>query len=350
MEKIIYEEIRNSGLILKDPSPENYSSGLFGKVGIPLPGILSPVEPPIIFPDGKGWYRTWYDYDYQELQFNQNFDTWSCVIFSIAKALCLYIFKVYGIKYTISEMYNAFYAGVREGVGTTIEDGMESFRNYGWIEDKEYPLTPETTARQYYAQPPASITLKAKGKLQEWTIYWNVIPAVTDALKSAYRRTPVVMTGYAWAMNEKGVYVDGGRRANHAFLGLEILPNSNNVCSDTYPKDFQYVEQSQIGAGDLLKELDKGFAYGSAHTVWAVPKNPKSLKLTLIEMFKKIKRDIHGGLWFVKVVEKDGKKFTGKQKLENWLDFSGAVIDEIGCETIKDEKLNTFLPFKFFGK
>jgi hypothetical protein len=350
MQEVIYEPIQNSGLILKDPSPENYHSELFGKVGLAHSGIISPVKPPVIFPNGRGWLKVWHDYDYQELQFNNNFDTWSCVVYSLSKALCLYIYKAYGIKYTIAEMYNAFYAKVKEGVGTTIEDGAESLRTRGWVEDRDYPLTPQTTASEYFSEPPFVIRVKAEGKLKEWTIYWNVIPAVMDAIKTAYKRTPVVLTGYAWATRGDGLYIDGGRSANHAFLGLEqAFYSENNLISDTYPKNFQYVEQSQIGAGDLIKELEANFAYGSAHTIWAVPKN-ESLINKILKMFKKIKRDKLGGLWFIKQAEKDGTKFMGKQKIDSVLALTGALVDEVGAETVSDDYLSKCLNFKFFGK
>lgn len=281
--KIIIEELKNTGLIVAPPSFENYHSKLFGAVGEDFVGVLSPVEPPVIFPDGKGWLQVWKNYDIQEVQFNPKFDTYSCVVYSIAKALCLYLFKVYGIKCTISEMYNAFYAGVKSGRGTTIEAGMESFRNFGWVEDKDYPFTADTTETQFRAKPPLTIQIRAKGKLTEWEVHWNVIPARLDAIAKAYRRTPVVLTGFAWASYYgEGVYYDYNNTANHAFLGLEIKDNGNNLISDTYPKDFQYVDDSQINAGDLIKELDKSFHYGSAHTVWITPKSKKKTYLTLL--------------------------------------------------------------------
>lgn len=283
--KIIIEELKHSGLIIEPPHFENYHSKLFGAVGEEFIGTISPVEPPVIFESGKGWLKVWNDYGISELQFNPNFDTFSCVIFSIAKALCLYLFKQYGLKVTVSEMYNAFYAGVVPNRGTTIEKGMESFRKHGWVSDKDYLFTADTTAAQFYAQPPKTITVMAEGKLTEWNFYWNVIPTTLEAIKKAYRRTPVVLTGFAWASYfGEGVYYDYNNPANHAFLGLEIKDNGNNLISDTYPKDFQYVKNSDIEAGALVKELDKSFHYGSAHTCWLTPKKKvPSIYLALLK-------------------------------------------------------------------
>jgi len=139
MEKqIIINEVKNSGLIHEEPQPKDYIGGI-DSVSY---GTVSPLEqPPIVFQFNPDWNSVCKD---TELQFNPNFDTYSCVIFAIAKATRWYLKKVYNVDTTISEMYNAYFAHVQAGRGTTIHDGMESFRNYGWVKDEEYPFTINT--------------------------------------------------------------------------------------------------------------------------------------------------------------------------------------------------------------
>ena len=72
--QIIIEELKNSGFVLADPSPQNYNSPLFGALGVPLVGVSSPLkQPPIILPTGKGWRKVVEDYGEPEIQFNENF-------------------------------------------------------------------------------------------------------------------------------------------------------------------------------------------------------------------------------------------------------------------------------------
>lgn len=347
MEKkqLVTNELKNTGLVVAPASPENYhATELFGIANDGFVGADSPLDgPAVVFPDGIGWKKVALYYGLPEVQFNKKVDSYSCVLYAIAKQLCYYIFKTFGIKYTVSEMYNAFWGKVTPGRGTTIEYGMESFRKHGWVEDKDYPFTAETTAEEFFRKPPETITLMAEGKLKEWTFHWEVLPRNLKAIFEAYKSTPVVLTGFAWtSYYGEGVYYDYNRQANHAFCGLEPLQNGNNLIDDTYPRDRL---DNDIEKDELFKELHSSFSYGSAHRCWVTPtseNNKLSIKY-IINMFKNIARDIHGGFWFLK----DGKK----QKIENWISMLGSIVDEIGVKknNVTDEELAEMEDFKFFG-
>lgn len=335
--KLIEVPVKNTGLIVEEPKYENYhATDLFGAVGEGFVGTDSPLNAPsIIFPDGKGWLQVARDYGIAEKQYEGNFDSFHCVIYSIAKALCYYLFKVYGIKITISEMYNGFFAGVQPNRGTTIEKGMESFRKHGWISDEKYPFNPVL----FFKEPPKTIQIEAEGELTEWEFHWEVLPRNLKAIFEAYKRTPVVLIGFAWASYYgEGVFFDNGNPSNHAFLGLEPKSNGNNIIDDTYPRDRGDLELTK---DDMLKELHSTFNYGGAWRVWLTPK--KNNKLTLITMLKKIARDIHGGFWFI--------KNNSKQKITDWKSLLGAIIDEIGVEEndLTDEQLEQYDDALFFG-
>jgi hypothetical protein len=280
------------------------------------------------------------------------------VIFTIAKATCLYLFKVYGIKIDISEMFNAFFAGVVANRGTSIERGMESFRTKGWVSDADYPFTPETTLAQFFARPPLKIELMAKGIKTVWEFHWEVLPNNLAAIFEQYKRTIVVLTGFAWASYYgEGVYLDYNNTPNHAFLGCEPKDNGNNLISDTYPKNFEYVDQGLLNPEDLIKELDKGFKYGSAHACWLTPFKP-TLYTKIIDMFKKAFRTVHGAFFFFKRVEvKDAtgkviESFLGKQKIDSIEGLLGWLVEEFGVlkNNVSDAEAATYRDYKFFGK
>lgn len=322
--KIIINEVKNSGLILEEAQPKDYNAndnGILveqvpGKVinveaedEKPMGGVITPLIPPsIIFPDGHGHLK------YQgepEMQFNRSFDTYSCVIFSIAKAICYNLKERYNLEITVSEMFNAYFAGVRNGVGTTIHNGMESFRLHGWVEDKDYPFTAEITLRQFQQMPPISIINKATGQLTKWKFNWEVVGKDNSSIINGLQRTVIILTGAAWFFDtEKGVYVDYGNTANHAFLGVDYEANKNLKIDDSYPRDNRFDDDST--PDEFIKILDKNFAFGSAHRAWLEPivETKESLITKFINMITKFVRDIHGGFHLI--------KDTKIQKITSW--------------------------------
>ena len=251
----------------------------------PMGGVITPLVPPsIIFPDGHGHLK------YQgapEMQFNRQFDTFSCVIFTIAKAICYNLKERYNIDITISEMFNAFYAPVIQGRGTTIRNGMESFRLHGWVEDKDYPFTAETTLRQFQQQPPITIVNKATKELTKWKFNWEVVGKDNSSIINALQRTVLVATGFAWASYYgEGIYFDYNNPANHAFLIADYKDNKNIIVDDSYPRDNRFDEDST--KDEFIKELDKGFNYGSMHRVWLEPiLETSKKKFQLLTLLKK---------------------------------------------------------------
>jgi len=323
---LIIKKVTKSGVIIEQIKAENYT------IDQTLGGTLTPLTPPsIIFKDGHGHLK------YQgkpEMQFNRKFDSYSCVIFTIAKAICYNLKERYGIDTDISEVYNAFYAGVINGRGTTINKGMESFRKHGWVRDIDYPFTADMTLRQFQSQPPIAIVNKATKELTKWEFHWEVLGKDHDSIIEALKRTVIVATGFAWASYfGEGVYYDYNNPANHAFLIVDYKDNKNLIADDSYPRDNRFDEDST--PDEFIKELDKTYQFGSAHRCFLTPILPAPKNNSIINiiksMFNRITRDIHGGLWFV--------KNNGKQKLTDWLSFAGAVIDEVGVEkTLTDEQ------------
>ncbi len=339
LEKIGLAERKNSGFIYQSEEEKDY-----------ILGVNSPLlKPPIIFADSHGWHNETIRAK-SEMQFNFQFDSFSCVIFSIAKCLVAYMAKVYGYHITVSEMFNAFYAGVKQGRGTTVRNGLESFRKYGWVEDKDYSFTAETTAAQFFSQPPLKIQIKAKGKLTEWLVkfeqldYSGNVPhnKIIDALK----RTPVVCSGFAWSSYYgEGIYHDYNQPANHCFPIDEwsTHPDYDLIAYDSYPQDSQFDQNSEDV--EFEKKLARNFKIWSAHRIWCEPlKKNCDLIRKLKYMFEKIKMiKPSGAKWFIKNGE--------AQEITSWQAFMAAIIDEVGCGVINVDDLKKFkMTNKFFGK
>ena len=321
--KIIIIPVKSS-VINEDVRPENYSTDLT------IGGVASPLTPPsIIFSDGHGHLK------YQgkpEMQFNRKFDTFSCVIFTIAKAICYNLKERYNIDTDISEMFNAFYAGVINGRGTTINNGMESFRKHGWVKDSDYPFTAETTLRQFQAQPPISIVNKATGQLTKWKFNWEAIGKDHNSIIDAMKRTVVVLTGFAWASYYgEGVYYDYNNPANHAFLGVDYKANGNIIVDDSYPRDNRFDDDST--PDEFIKELDKSFNFGSAHRVWLTPivDTKESLLTKFKNMAMRFVRDIRGGFHIIKDLK--------RQKITSWWGILALLGEILRPEQISDENL-----------
>jgi hypothetical protein len=341
--QILIKEVKNSGFIFEAEKPEDY-----------ILGATSPLNaPPVVFNDGHGWpeYRA-----KAEMQFNRKFDSFSCTCYATLKAMVAYLHKVYGVETTMSEMFNAFYAGVIPNRGTSIRNAMEAPRKNGWIEDKDYPFTSETTQAQFFKKPPQSIILKAKGKLSEWDVRWEQLDFSGNLshakIKEALKMSPVVCSGFAWASYYgEGVYYDYNNQPNHAFLIDDWSDHKDYdlIAFDSYPQDNLYDENSENI--EFEKKLAKNFRVWSAHRIWLTPKK-KDYFITLKFMKNLVGYSDNHGLHFYFVKERNGVE--NKQEIpvnEMTLSEKALYIDMLESGNIKTTswaKLQPMPSFKFF--
>ena len=338
--KVLIRERKDTGFVFEPEAPKDYVRKTSFNPDAPLGRMSAAPAMPVIFKDGHGWNDIINQFK-PEMQFNSKFDSFSCTIFSSAKALCAYLLKVYGIKITISEMFNAFYAGVVSGRGTSVRQALESFRTKGWVEDKDYPFTAETTQQQYFSRPPMTIELKAKGVLTKWNVYWEAVGYSGNVPHSqiitSLQKAPVLCSGFAWASYYgEGVYYDYNNPANHLFCVSDWFnnPEYDLLANDSYPQDNQYDEDS--APEEFEKKLAKSFRIWSAHRIWLMPvKKDLSLILNLKNMLTTVIRDLRGGFWFIK----DKKR----QKINKYsLDIMTVLSREAGIKTVNDKELNNY--------
>lgn len=328
---IVWEPIENAVVL----EPHGEQDWVFG---------ASPMQNKTIFTDGHGWPNY---FVHPELQFNRNFDSFSCVTYACLKALTLYIFCVYGIKLDLDEMFTAVMSHTEPGVGNSVRNVLESIRKDGFVEEYiaaqlRYAFDANTTKTMFFAPQPYKLIQEALKSLIKWKINWetlaieNNVPHSTVVASLKY--APAVITGRAWIRSSiTGLYVDEGLPANHASVVADYDKTNPDILIDldTYPANFQYTDNPT--AQDLTKLLDPTFRIWSAHKITAEPilaAEPKLL-LKLKNMMTNFIRDIHGGLWFVK----DGKK----QKFNKAaLDVLTLLSVNFGVKTVTDLELSKF--------
>ena len=357
----------NTGYIQDTPSDKDH---VLGGINILGNEVIKP-QPLLIFPDGHGWLDV-VGANKGEVQANDKFDTYLCTIHAVAGALSDYLKCVYNFDLDVSECIQGVLAGVTPGVGGTIRNSLESFRTKGWASENYRKFTSATTQSQCFSIVSEAIKKVAKKQLDDWDIYWDWIDPSDnvshDKIIEALKYSEVIVAGYAWASyyGGQGVYVSYSYKANHCFRigdggniseetkskfdnrGYNINWNSVDLIAiDSYRYDWSKDKPDHTELNDFLKPLAKTFRINSAFRIYAKP------KITLIDqtligkiksMFKKISRDIHGALWFIK----DGKK----QEITDWKSFAGAVIDEVGVlqNNLTDNQLKLYQDYKFFGK
>jgi len=283
----------------------------------------------------------WLSYDIsKQLQKNRNFDTWSCTVFSTLKSLQYYFKAKYGLDFDFSENFTAVMSGVKYGTGNSYRNVLESIRKDGWLLEIEWPFLPMETKEEYFKPIPSSLKEKAKKHLLKWKVkwedigYWNVNH---DEIKRYLKKSPVLLSGYAWKKNSRGIYFESGEKANHAFLCVDF-EGYYPIIDDSYIDGFEYKENPSNK--EFIKKLDKNFRFWSAHRLIVEPLFEESLINKFINMLKKIVRDVHGGFWFIK----DNKK----QKIDTPIAILASIADEFGVRTLNDEDLTKTPDYNWF--
>ncbi|MFA6171962.1 MAG: hypothetical protein WCW77_00125 [Patescibacteria group bacterium] len=334
----------NYGLVFEEVKEQDW---VFG---------ASPLQNKVIFADGHGWQKFICQ---SEIQFNRNFDSFSCVTYAILKALVMHIYCVYGILLDLDEMFTAVMSRTIPGVGNSVRNVMESLRLDGFVEEYiatklRYAFDANTTKQMFFADQPYKLVQEALKSIIKWKINWEALTTSNNVPHSlivgALKYSPVVITGRAWIKNDKtGLYVDEGLPANHAHLAVDYDSKNPDIIidSDTYPKDFQYKEN--VTQDDLIKQLDPTYRIWSAHKITAEPiisSEPKNFLLNKIkDMLKNIircnkvtnsKLEIGAGsLWFTK----DGKR----QRFNKWsLDAITLMTVNFGVQQASDTEIAKF--------
>lgn len=303
-----------------------------------IAGIASPLSKVEVFKDGHGWGKY---LPVPEMQFNGLTDYMDCVTESFTNCIEMLQKAFYNVQDNYSERFTAKLSGTTRQ-GNSLRNVAESGRKQGLVLETEWPRNKPMTWEEYYATIPQAVIQKGLKFVKDWTINYEWIDETKEAFKQALKYGLIQVTGYAW-LGQDGIFYDWGRRANHAFVIYDYVEGEYWLAYDSYPTDYELDNNST--QQEFIKKIAWNFKFGSAMQFTIKPNlnNNESLMAKIKNMFKKIARDAKGGLWFLK----DGKK----QKIENWLAFSGAVIDEIGVtqNNLTEDQLKLYQDTKFFG-
>lgn len=206
------------GLIVEEPREEDHVLG-----AAVLGGIAGP-EFDVLVPTGH-----WASYTpEQEIQRNRFGDTYMCVSFSNNNVQEMLMKRLYNEDVNMSDLFLGKGSGTVRGQGNSKRTVAEWKRLNGFVHEKEYPYTPNTTLDQAYA--PLSKVLLAKGKanLDLYGFYYkwvgsNAPSAMLDALR--YSPLQVDVSG-SYSMDKNGYVVwPRGSTYNHEVVLFDYEPN-----------------------------------------------------------------------------------------------------------------------------
>lgn len=238
---------------------------------------------PDIMPDGD-WLKVDTVED-AEMQFNRKFDSWSCTNFGEIKAVVAYMKEAHGVEEDYSERWLSIMSNTQPNVGNSVRAGLEAIRKYGLVTEADFPsITEEMTEEEYFDKNSITPELLKKGQewLKKWDFSWEMVPTEISYFKSALKKSPLLLTGYAWNKGEDGLYRDYGMAPNHCFVGVKVV-NNCVIANDTYPADFQYDTDSK--KPEFIKKLAPNFHFGSAHRICV---RKKAYNFSIKDMIKNI--------------------------------------------------------------
>ena len=194
------EQIKNYGLVIDEPRPEDYKFGAVGDTPLNSSG-------------------DWTDYlPERELQ-NKGFETFACVTFSALNCLeTLVIFK-YDIPLNLSDRFTAKMSGTTNK-GNSGYNVANSIRHDGFVDEPEYPFGGKTFA-EFYADIPQDIVDLAKEMADGYEVNYEWVQQ--SEWKEALKFAPLQVYVGAWPQpDEDGIYPKSSIGINHAVMLYKI--------------------------------------------------------------------------------------------------------------------------------
>lgn len=295
------------------------------------------VEKEVLMPDGD-WTKLTPECEIQK----GNTDDWmDCVTESAINCISMILQQKFNIKENWSQRFTAKMSGTTRD-GNSLYAVANAIRNYGIVMEVDWPRNRMMNWLEYYQIPTTAVKKKGEKWVIEFDVNYESVPTNRAALDKAQEFGPLQVIGYAWA-SEDGIYKDYGYRPNHAFVRAKKSEPTTflQTAIDSYPTDFIIDDNSD--KQEFIKILAADYKFGDAllYSIKLKATDKKSWLYKIFDMLNKIVRGTNGSLWFVK----NGMK----QQLTTWLHLAGALIDEFGCKTLKDEELNKLTDTKFFG-
>src|SRR3990167_2043114 len=191
-------------------------------------GGLGQVPSPIIMPDSD-----WSSFTPQEeFQLRQNFETFSCVTFTILNALEILAKVQFGENWNLAERYTYIASETNpEDRGNDPRKVADSVRKLGTIAEKDLAFDELIDSLEKFNSPkPLTKELLKKGQefLNDYVFRFDILPRTggkisQETLKEGLKRSPLLIALFAWANRENGTYFrpEGGEDIHATLLVKE---------------------------------------------------------------------------------------------------------------------------------
>ena len=208
---------------------------------------------------GKTIVRTdgqWNVVEY-ERQFNESFDTFSCLSFGRNNQEEIYLFNRYGLVKNYSDRAMAKISDTQPN-GNTPQKVYQARKNKGYLYENEWPWLPEIkTWAEYMIEIPQNLITLALGYAAEWRYWHDYVPTDPATLREALRYSPVGIS-VALMPDENGIYYKpAGWRDTHWAVLIGYYDNGDWKLFDTYPPFEKRIRADMIFEVGKIIEIDR---------------------------------------------------------------------------------------------
>lgn len=242
-----------------------------------LGGFTDIYKFPKIIDGANGWFK--YSTE-KEIQKSKTDDFMDCTLEAPSNGFHMFLdfFGGWGVQKNgeklfptenLAQRFNAEDSGVTRS-GNTTDNADYSIKNRGVCDEIFWPRNSDMTWEQYYSAIPSPVYQQAKKSLEFFEYNTYVIKKDHQTMMAALDRGILLVTGYAWAKGDDGLYYDFGYDPNHRFViaGYEIGREWKVI--DSYPTDFLIDNNST--QQEFYKDLDWNFNFGEVKLLIIKPK------------------------------------------------------------------------------
>lgn len=215
----------------------------------------------------------WDSNDLPNEEQNKGYETYNCTGFNSVNIIELYMLKKFSIKVNYSDRWVGIIAGTDpiKG-GNDPHTVLEAIRKYGLIPEDMLPFDSNiTTPEEYYSfknSNQAECYAEGQRWLEKYSFLhdWVVTPDMTKEqkninIKLALQTSPLGMAVYAWAQDDRGIYIKLGSE-NHwtGLVGYQDYlkaKDSYNPFDKNVEQDILYCKRIYISKNKTTTTLNK---------------------------------------------------------------------------------------------
>lgn len=159
----------------------------------------------------------------EEKQSTPEFDTFNCTAYGTANMIEAYLLVAFGVEFNVSERWIGIISKTKGGNDPHLV--MEAIRKFGIVKEESLPFDDTiTTEEEYYSFKggnEAQCYEEGKKWLEKYDFKhdWVFLPTQPkderdNNMRAALKYSPLGVAVYAWATDERGIYVSIGQ-PNH---------------------------------------------------------------------------------------------------------------------------------------